>query len=371
MHSLRGALFLLIAAPLTLFACSAPAPSGPPETSPWAERATAAQEQFHATFWNDETSLFETRYPPDDGHWHYWWQAHALDVLIDAYERTEDAKYLEQASLLYRGVLEVNDGITIDFYDDMLWMALALLRLHEHTGDDTYRNAVLTLWDDIQTGWNDHYGGGIAWQKNQLDYKNTPSNAPAVILAARLYQTFGNEEDLEWARRTYDWLQETLIDSETGFAWDGINRQGDGEIDKNWAFTYNQGTYIGASLALYRITGDATYREEAFRTAEATVDRLADAESGIFSESGSGDGGLFKGVLIRYMTAFILEFPEETDTYRELVLNNADTLWAKTREADDRLLFAADWSAPAEPPLDLSAQLSGMMLVEHAARLPE
>ena len=341
-----------------------------PAQAEWSERAELTQERLHGKFWDDDASRFLTGYPEDGDHWHYWWQAHALDVLIDAYERTGDEAFLERAGALYEGVLEVNDGITNDFYDDMLWMALALLRLHDITGDETYREAIDELWQDIQTGWNDHYGGGIAWEKNQLDYKNTPSNAPAVILAARLYQTFGEEEDLEWAKRIYTWLQDTLIDPDTGFAWDGINRQGDGEIDKNWAFTYNQGTYIGAALELYRVTGEEEYREEAFRTAAATVDRLVDDETGIFTESGSGDGGLFKGILVRYMTDLIQAFPDQTAQYRELLLKNADTLWSQTRETEP-LLFAADWSETGEAPLDLSVQLSGLKLIEHAAQLTD
>lgn len=72
----------------------------------------------------------------------------------------------------------------------MEWTALALLRAYRVTGHEAYLNAVLDLWEDIKTAWNEQLGGGLAWKKDQLDYKNTPANAPAVILAARLYELF-------------------------------------------------------------------------------------------------------------------------------------------------------------------------------------
>ncbi len=38
--------------------------------------------------------------------------------------------------------------------------------------------------------------GGFAWKRTQLDYKNTPVNAPIIILALRLYQVEANERYL-------------------------------------------------------------------------------------------------------------------------------------------------------------------------------
>ena len=63
------------------------------------------------------------------------------------------------------------------------------------------------------------------------------------------YYRFGTR-DLEWARRIFEWQRQTLVDPETGLVWDGINRQGDGRIDKDWKFTYCQGVYIGAAVEL-------------------------------------------------------------------------------------------------------------------------
>lgn len=351
----------------------------PALAKPWAKRAAQAQADLTKQFWNERASLYRSRYPGRRGDLNYWWQAHAVDVLVDGYQRTGDAEFLKRADRLFQGVVQANRGITIDYYDDMQWMALALLRLHEHSGDEAHIKAVRTLWKDIQTGWNDQQGGGIAWRKEQLDYKNTPANAPAVILAARLYRKFGDEQDLAWAKKIYRWQRDHLVDAESGFVWDGMNRQGDGRIDKRWAFSYNQGVYIGANLELFRATEDPSYRQEALRTARAAIDRLTDKDTRVFTERGGGDGGLFKGILIRYLTDLIQSQPGElTEAYRESIYKNADSLWQQTAE-QETVLFGPNWSAAPKPASDanenrrmsweLSSQLSGIMLIEAAAKL--
>ncbi|MGP4039772.1 glycoside hydrolase family 76 protein [Gracilibacillus sp. D59] len=333
------------------------------------EEAELAQASLTSNFWNTETNMFNNQYPYDENNnqFHYWWQAHAIDTLIDGYERTDDYAYIDQAIALYEAVKARNGGdIRNDFYDDMLWMALALQRLHDYTNNQEHEEAVITLWEDIKTGWSSEFGGGIAWNKNQLDYKNTPSNAPAVILATRLYQDYGNEEDLQWAKDIYNWVQDTLVDPSNGLVWDGINRTGDGNIDKNWEFTYNQGVYIGASVELYQLTGEKEYLDEAIQTAETTKERFSNHNQIIY-EGGSGDGGLFKGILVRYMTELVKTENSQVKL-AEWIVNNAKNVWNQTNE-DPEILFGSSWEGTINLPVELSQQLSGVMLMEHATQL--
>lgn len=103
--------------------------------------------------------------------------------------------------------MKVQNGNTFrnDYYDDMEWNALAILRAYQATGDDKYKAAALEIWEFIKQGWNDNAGGGISWVEGQEYSKNACSNGPACILAARLYQEFGDDEDKEWALKIYDW----------------------------------------------------------------------------------------------------------------------------------------------------------------------
>lgn len=337
----------------------------------WHRRADDAQAALDYYFWNDGIQMFNIETPCPNGEcntiFHYWWMAHAVDALTDGYLRTGDSGYASRLEQLYDGLLRRNGGaFPNELYDDMEWMALAWLRAYEATGVKQYREAALILWEDIKTGWNDHMGGGIAWQKSQLDYKNTPANAPAVILAARLYRAFGEQKNVEWALRIYEWQKTHLVDPDSGFVWDGMNRTGDGSIDKDWKFTYCQGVYIGAGVELYRITGEEAYLQDAIRTAEAARAQLVD-DTGVLPDEGDGDGGLFKGILVRYLAELAKEAPAQSAA-EGLLLGNASALWNKGRDAN-RQLFHTDWSSQPAERVTLSTQLSAVMLLERAAEL--
>ncbi|KGE17401.1 glycoside hydrolase family 76 protein [Paenibacillus wynnii] len=338
----------------------------------WEERADQAQEALDALFWNESLEMYNIETPCPNGEcntiFHYWWMAHAVDVLVDGLLRTGDDRYATRLGTLHKGLLQRNGGVwPNELYDDMEWMALAWLRAHQATKEEVYKETALVLWKDIQTGWNTHMGGGIAWQKSQLDYKNTPANAPAVILAARLYLAFGNPEDLKWALQIYTWLKVHLVDAETGFVWDGMNRTGDGSIDKDWKYTYNQGVFIGAAVELYQITKDPMYLEDAGRTFTAAVKELADTRTGVLPDEGNGDGGLFKGILIRYIGELVRVDPSATEA-ASFLRNNADLLWEKGKSADEAL-FGTRWTESPIGVVSLSSQLSGIKLLEVMAKL--
>lgn len=343
-------------------------------TGLWGERADRAQQALDQQFWNESILMYDIQTPCKNGDcndiFHYWWMAHAVDTLVDGLVRTGEDRYTRRLEQLYDGLLQRNGGVwPNELYDDMEWMALAWLRAYQATSEPRYLQAVRVLWEDIQTGWNEAMGGGIAWQKSQLDYKNTPANAPAVILAARLYRSFGNEEDLAWAQKIYDWQRTYLVDPDTGFVWDGMNRTGDGTIDKDWEFTYCQGVFIGASVELYRISGQPSYLEEAMRTFRMVKSRLVQPASGLLPDEGNGDAGLFKGILMRYVAELSLEVTEYPEVPQFLAAQ-AEGVW--TVQADSELpLFGTEWAKrplPADT-VQLSSQLSGTMLLEMMAAI--
>jgi len=329
--------------------------------------ADEAQENLIKNYWNEKSEVFYDKFPRRTAAvLNYWWMAHAIDAMTDAYIRTGGEKYKEYADKTLAATISRNNNRIInDYYDDMQWMALALLRLYDHTQERRYMIYIEDLWSDIIKGWNDNIGGGIAWRKQQLDYKNTPSNAPAAILAARLYNTFGDEVYLDWAKRLFAFVDENLADKQTGQIWDGMNRQGDGRIDKEWAFTYCHGVYIGAAGELYKITGEQDYFDKAMLTAEFALERFIH-RSGIFVDESEGDGGMFKGILIRYLTELYKINPE----YREIkdrFYENIEILRRSGTSEDGRI--GKSWlQMPREQDgFDLTVQLSGTMLYEMAA----
>ncbi|UKS30900.1 glycosyl hydrolase [Paenibacillus sp. HWE-109] len=336
--------------------------------------AAAYADQIQSTlsrlYWNPEIQLMNQwddslTNPRVDENYYYWWQAHAVDVCLDGLLRTGRAEYADRVDQLFRGILRSNGGtFRHNYYDDMAWMALAWLRAYDILGDPQYRESATDLWADIRGGWNDHMGGGIAWRKDQLDYKNTPANAPAAILAARLFQRFGDAEDLAWAQKIYAWNKAVLRDPSDGFIWDGINRLGDKQIDKDWQFTYCQGVYLGAALELFSCTADQSYLMDARQTAEAVVIRLCEPGAGILPDEGIDDTGLFKGILIRYLLQ-MAQLQAELPT--RIITDNAIMLITNGLDVYGRV--GTNWrTPPADGPIQLSVMLSGVMLLEAYAR---
>lgn len=351
-------------------------PVNPPGTATidWSKAADSSTNALIEKFWNPSGNYFNEK--NINTNFHYWPQAHALDVLVDAYVRTGKPEYKDYMDKWFTGVNQKNGNTFInEFYDDMEWNALAMLRAYEATDEVKYKNAVDVLWTDIKAGWNSTMGGGIAWRKSMPYYKNTPANGPPAILAARLYKKFNNPDDLEWAKKIYSWLKETLYNKSTGWVYDGINSENDGKRNESWKFTYNQGTFIGAAVELFKITNDAGYLNDAVQAANFTLsdNTLTNFEDNLLRDEGGGDGGLFKGVFVRYFTQLILTegmLSADRTRYVSYLKHNAQTLW-NTGTDKHNLLFSSYWKTKAGATTDLTIQLSGAMLIEAAALLKE
>ena len=332
------------------------------------EYCELTQDSLWERYWNEQEGFFVNRYPLTEGeHWCYWWNSHAIDTLLDGYLRTKNPKYLDRIKKVYEGVYKRNGNSFLhNWYDDMEWMALAQLRLWGATEESKYKKEVLYIWDDIKTAWNEHMGGGLAWKKDQLDYKNTPANGPAAILAFRLYQRFGNEEDLQWGNKILDWNRKYLVDPENGFVWDGINREGDGKIDYDWKFTYCQGVIVGALVEKYNITKEPELLNAAIQTVREGKKQIADPHDGIFPCEGKEDCGLFKGIYMRYVYELVQICPE-LDDLRNMIIKNAKCVIEQGINKD--YLIGGDWKNNEQTNIDLAQHLSGVMLLEMAAKL--
>ncbi|RQO74374.1 glycosyl hydrolase family 76 [Pedobacter sp. KBW06] len=340
----------------------------PPEVIPtivvdWAKAAEQSQTALDVQFYSTTQNYYNQN---NNGHtgFNYWWNAHALDVLVDAYNRTKDAKYLTKMDNLLAGCY-VKNGNTFwnTFYDDMEWWALACLRAYDATKDEKYKTMARQYWTWIKVGWSEVKNGGIAWASGSKDSKNACSNAPAVIIAAKLYQLDNNPDDLVWAKKIYTWLKAYVVEPARGVVWDAY-----GNTNEDNIYTYNQGTWLGAGLELYKITNEQVYLNDAVRNANYVMnDQVRFSPKGVLKGENTGDGGLFKGIFIRYMAQLILRGVLD-DYTRELYLsylkNNGQSLYTKATRSPENT-FGADWAnKPGSRVSDSSVQLSGLMLFE-------
>jgi predicted alpha-1,6-mannanase (GH76 family) len=304
------------------------------------------------------------RVPAAPYPWHYWWQAHLLDCLVDAQRRDPSDRRAKLIGAAVRGVRLRNLGSwTNRYFDDVAWLGLALQRAG---GLARSHHALAAIAEQLHDGWTEGGGGGIWWRRGDV-VKNAPANGPAAILLARAGQS-------GFAAALTDWITETLVDPDTGLVRDGIRVGPDGgiaEVDKR-IFTYCQGVYLGACVELADRDGHIRWSDQAVALVDSVTRHLARSD-GVLPGCGGGDGGLFAGILARYLADAALRRPELTAAASRMVLASADAAWSGRAEVRGGPVFSADWLRPAAEPrkgtaeADLSVQLSGWMLLEAAA----
>ncbi len=337
--------------------------------SEWAGRAAAAERAVHTRHLRRLPGLLDVRlgrvsWPGQSLQWHYWWQAHLLDCLLDAYHRAPTQWRRDAVVALVRGVRVRNlTGWVNDYYDDIAWLGLALQRSATLTGLRT-PGAERAILRRLRSGRGP--SGGMRWRVDD-DVVNVAATGPAVILYARR----GN---LGIAASLVDWILQHLIDPDTGLILDGARVHPDGSVRclERAVYSYCQGVLLGACLELGRATGAPRWWRHAETTVHAVAEHLTDG--GVLRGHGGGDGGLFTGILVRYLTLAAEVLPDGRTAAR-LVLDSAEAAWRNRGVADGGPVFGPQWLVPAQPPApgraecDLSVQLSGWMLLEAAAVL--
>jgi predicted alpha-1,6-mannanase (GH76 family) len=314
------------------------------------------------------------------GTWHYWWQAHLLDNLVDAQLRDPQAERKTKIERQIRAHHLRNTGWTNDYYDDMAWLALALERAGRLAGVEK-PGGLKKLAEQFLNAWVPEDGGGIPWRK-QDQFFNAPANGPAAIFLARY------DDRLRRAQQMSDWIDETLIDPDNHLVFDGIKA---GSLVRA-QYTYCQGVVIGLETELAARTDDAHHAERVHRLVKAVRDEMT--ADGVIKGAGGGDGGLFNGILARYLALVVTTLPqhgpadaEARDIAASLVLKSAQSAWDHCQTVDGLPLFPAFWDRVAEiptaggqeaqfvegavnaseiPERDMSVQLSGWMLMEAA-----
>lgn len=293
-----------------------------------------------------------------DGEWHYWWQAHFLDCLLDASERGSPAVSRALPVRHYRGIW-LRNGMRFrnGYFDDMAWLALACQRAGLRRG---------RLGAELRSAVSDEWGGGAYWHRKR-DFKNSAATGPIALYLAR-------SGDLESARALVVWLQTHLRDPHTGLLRDGWRLEGGPQpVLVPHVFTYNQGPALGALLEL----GDEESLAEAARLVGDVARHLVHAGTSALITHGSGDGGLFTGILTRYLELAARDARLPSSARRQasaLVSATAEALWQgrQVRRWRGRpvTVFPGDTGdAPVPHRVELSTQLQAWMALEAAVRI--
>ena len=322
------------------------------------------------------------------GPWHYWWQAHYVDALVDSALRGS-SEAARQAHLLVRSI-RLRNGLraTNWYFDDMAWLALAVQRLdalvpvrpaRNRNGDGAgnvtpvnqrpHPRMLAALSAALRSAHTPAMGGGLYWNRRRT-FKNTPATGPAALHFAR-------SGDRERAQSLVDWLTAVLLDPDSGLYLDGIKRVEGGSgglVLERAVFTYNQGPVLGALLEL----GGPANLGRAAGLVRAVRKELTHPDTAVLVTHGTGDAGLFTGILCRYLALAAVSptLPaDRREEAAELVAVTAQALWAGRTKRGAWTVFSPHPLEPAEQHypggagVGLSTQLSAWMILEADARV--
>ncbi len=337
---------------------------------------------FVENFLNKDKGTFWST-PQDAGgsSWNiYWQQAHAIDVIVYAYERLKDSDptravtYKNYIRKWYTNHANNYYGATFEnpFTDDMAWICLTLLHMGEALETERYMSTAKTVYDKyIITRASSEGGLHLPWNTDKNDdgtYKNadggTCTEGPACLVAAKLYLKYGDENYLENAKDFFNHMIEA-------HCYD------DGRVGEP-PLSYTNGTFGEACRYLYHITGENKYKEKAGLFIYYAFNSTRNGNNGILRNEGENmDNSIFKAVLIPYAVNFVLD--EKMSAIRrqsvlKYIQKNADSLWERLDKSRYPAMYcpfgwAETYDYGSSSYASMGAMASGASLFENTVRM--
>lgn len=319
-----------------------------------AKDAGEAFDSFHKHYYNPISGVYRTSLH-NDKRAAIWTQAIYWDMAMNAYKRTGDKKYLKVIDDIFDGAGREYDNYNWDnakewfIYDDIMWWVISLARAHELTGEAKYLELSQSGFDRVWNGSKavgddgsyDMEKGGMrwGWERHQRNGKMACINFPTVIGAMTLHNITGDKEYFDKAIEIYDWAREVLFDTVRGRIADHRN---DHARRPDWTTNlYNQATFIGAGVMLYKKTGDRKYLQDANLAADYVKNTMC-GESGMLPFKKGIEQGIYGAIFAQYIITLIEDGGQEQ--YLGWMQDNIDTAW-KNRDVTRTLTFK-DFSSP-------------------------
>jgi len=331
-------------------------------------RAVDAFGKFMDTYWSWDARQFyaksDHRARNGSRFASMWWSAQLWETLMDNYERTASPVDRQLIDVIYEGWVDAHNGMHSDYNDDMGWWALGATRAFNITHERRYLNVAIKIADGQWNYWDGTFGGGIWWRRSIRDQKNVATNGTAAIVNATLYRYTGTARFKKRAVALFNWVDRSLRSGDR--LDDRIEKPNDRiRVD----YTYNYGSYVGAAMALYRVTGSSSYIKRATSLADSALGRLVTAR-GVLRSEGGGDGGGFKGIFIRNLRwlAGAKAVPSDRrSAYATFIKFNAGVAWSHRISSR---LWGANWAKTASPPVEVLTDASAVSLFQADAMTP-
>ncbi|KAK4217977.1 glycosyl hydrolase [Rhypophila decipiens] len=311
-------------------------------------------------------------YSPTDGRWSpndaaWWVSGNAFQSLLDYMSKTGTrGSYTDQALQIFNTQRapvpwwpQGGGEFRADSTDDTGWWALAMVRMFDLTGDQSYLNISMLDEAYISQYWSDSVcAGGVYVDIRALSYKNAIANQLYVQLCAALHNRIpGDTVYLERAVTGWGWLRASGMVNDDGLFNDGLAMREDNTCFNNGlpVWTYNQGVILGAAAELYRATKDTSYLTFARQIADSVLSSKSLIQNdGILTESCetddhptgcNGDQQIFKGIFARNLAD--LDSLVEGRPYRSFLEANARRAYSNDRAGGGGSdLYDVSWAGP-------------------------
>ncbi|OJV40717.1 MAG: hypothetical protein BGO29_05785 [Bacteroidales bacterium 36-12] len=341
-------------------------PIQPPNKEPidtvFIKRAETTFENVFNLYWDNKVNKMYSSYPINESPHYYekYASAWGYGAILSAYnavfqhtaspgafEREYKNKIIDGLEKYwtkkYPGAYAAYDNDWDDrFYDDNVWFGIDLIELYERTKDTWFLDKAKAVWTFIMSGKDDVLGGGVYWKEGEKNSKNTCSNAPAVVLGVKMYQSTRDMGYLNTAKEIYRWTKSNLRDPMDNLYWDNMKTNGTVEKTK---FSYNSGQMIQAATLLYNETKETTYLNDAKAVAEASYN--------YFFEDYASSGGdttlkVLKKGSVWFNTIMLRGFVElnkiePNNKYSAAFRQSLENAWKYARETDIGL-FNSDFN---------------------------
>jgi predicted alpha-1,6-mannanase (GH76 family) len=290
-----------------------------------ARDATSAFNTFNTYFYSSTDKLYYSNTEKKDiGA--IWTQAVYWDLAMDTYKRTQDPAHLALMKDIYQGGYNRYDHFNWSnkvvwfIYDDMMWWIVSLARAHQMTGNTDYLANSIAGFEHVWANSYDSTNGGMYWDFNHTG-KNSCITFPTVIAAMTLFDITADKAYLDKAKTLYSWGVNNLFDKTSG-------RVADNNINGNigWSdYTYNVGTFIGAAVMLYKLTGEQAYLDNAKLAADYTQQHMCDEDGILPAEGDWNEQGVLKAIFGHYIMTLITDGKQSQ--YLPWIRKNINTAW--------------------------------------------
>ncbi|WP_170289604.1 glycoside hydrolase family 76 protein [Nesterenkonia halophila] len=221
------------------------------------------------------------------------------------------------------------------YFDDNAVIGLEQVRRFRMTGEPEALAAAVRIFEFLPRAWDTdeslEHPGGMHWVDAEWNPHRGATNVTSLTseLAAHLYELTGEQQYLDWARRTWSWVYRALRRGPGLYA----NSIDVDETVNETLWSYNSGAMVGAAVLLHRVTGEESYLEVAAEDVRGALDHWGRMQN-LYPQP-----VIFNAILFANLLLCSTAKPEVLSEVHDVMERYARRVWERNRD-DSTGLFS-------------------------------